>query len=148
MLAANRSQSGAVGMLLRLSLVLAGCLVVSGFKARKALLVSGIRWELMMMEDSVVQQNTAGNRPYIYLADTSAAFAGLGVCNRITGHYKLAPGRQIQFTQVQATWKACRNPAFESRFMSCLRQADHYRIAGNRLLLYRGKQLLLRFRSV
>jgi heat shock protein HslJ len=115
------------------SLVLAGC---SGGDP-----LDGTSWRAVEIAGRPVLEDVAATSEF-----SGGEVGGSSSCNSYTGTYEV-DGSAIVITNVGGTEMACDEPVMtqEAAFSDALLRASSYRVAGDRLELYEGDELVLAF---
>lgn len=126
-------------------LVLPLTFMVIACKTQRGLLSSrntlrGADW--ILIEDGKAVK--ANGRP-LYIHFLSKGFQAYAGCGAISGNYKVE-GAQISLQKTKSSQAKCEDMHMQDTFLSLLGQADHFRIQGEEISLYKDKMLLLQFR--
>jgi heat shock protein HslJ len=115
--------------------------------------VSGVglgdrKWMLETM--NCREASDAGKKAFVVFDLARGSVGGDTSCNAYGGTLKVN-GRRIAITEVISTMRACvedERMGIERGFLDLLKDADNYRIEGDRLTLFAGARKLMTFRGV
>lgn len=112
----------------------------------------GREWHLVELQGKAIPFTGEAAPNMIFLKQESRV-AGHSGCNRFSGGYRtgtiingLTP---LNFSPLMSTRMACVDPArntLEQSFISTLEKVDAYAVQGELLVLYQGKEPLLKFK--
>jgi uncharacterized lipoprotein NlpE involved in copper resistance len=106
-------------------------------------------WKLTELYGKQVQTDSSfRNEPHIILKDRDNRVTGNGGCNSISGSFEVRGLNRISFSRMISTQMACPNMSVETQLLKALAEADHFDIAGDRLVLNKGRTPLAGFRTV
>ena len=133
------------------AVVLAGCAVSPAPvtpQAIESVPVEGTTWQLASLGGVAVQPGTAMEQPTLRLDASTRRASGNTGCNSFGGSYTRA-GDRLTFGDAAMTRRACASGMdVEQRYVTALRAADRFEVAGDRLTLYAGTRVLAEFRSL
>jgi heat shock protein HslJ len=105
-------------------------------------------WKLTQLNGAAVVVAERQREPHFILHPESGRVTGSGGCNRITGNYRL-DGDRLSFGSLASTMMSCHEGMEAERsFLAALQKGGRARIAGQRLELLDGSQILARFDAV
>ena len=104
------------------------------------------QWNLTELNGKAV---TVSNVPNLVLTDGQLKkVAGSTGCNRITGTFESTKSNFIKFLPLAITKMACLGNNVETEFLDMLKSANNFSIAGNKLSLGNGQQIIAKFNGV
>jgi heat shock protein HslJ len=104
------------------------------------------RWTLIELKTVPVQLSGTEKDANLLFVPSQKQFNGTGGCNRISGSYEIAKRGSIKFSNVMSTKMMCNDQKFEDRFLEVLNEVDGYVVENNRMLLKKGKEVVMRLR--
>lgn len=104
------------------------------------------RWTLYELKTVPVQLSGTEKDANLLFVPSQKQFNGTGGCNRISGNYEIAKRGSIKFSNVVSTKMLCTDQRFEDRFLEVLNEVDGYEVENNRMLLKKGKEIVMRLR--
>lgn len=105
------------------------------------------QWNLVAINGKEIS-NEFAIRPFIVFDSTGAIHGSLG-CNSFFGNYTLLRKQKLTLEYSGATKRLCTRMDVEKQFMSALKsEITNYEIAGENLLLFSGKEEVLKFTGV
>jgi|GEM_PF-261049 len=86
--------------------------------------------------------------PHLILRSSERQLTGFSGCNGFFGLYR-QEGHRLSFEDTGATMMACPdNPDLEKTFFKAIKATGHYKIFGEMLELYQGREVVARFEAV
>lgn len=109
----------------------------------------GTHWKLVALNGKQVTVIKGQREPHLILQTGESRVSGSGGCNNVMGGFELE-GQSLRFIQMASTMMACpEGMEQEARFLKTLETVARYRIAGDALTLFDGKQrAVAKFRAV
>ncbi|MCB2169534.1 MAG: YbaY family lipoprotein [Deltaproteobacteria bacterium] len=106
-------------------------------------------WKLTELYGKTIQFAAAGQgEPHLMLRPQEYQMSGFSGCNGFFGLYRL-DGNRLSFENMGATMKACPlEPNLEKIFFRALTATEHFKIFGEMLELYDGRNAVARFEAV
>lgn len=115
---------------------------IQGIENTSRVSLGGSHWELI----SIRGQNVAGRGINFKLDTTKGMVFGNAGCNRFSGKFVSGnPG--ISFSSIASTKMLCPDMNAEHRFLRVLKRVTSFRLNGNNLFLYSGKNRVLEFKA-
>lgn len=103
-----------------------------------------VQWNLISIEGEALDSTAYVEKPYIVFND-NGAFTGNFGCNTFFGDY-YKKKQKLELTYKGATKKLCQQMSVERTMMKAIKkELNRYEISGNILILYSGKQEIMRF---
>lgn len=104
----------------------------------------GVQWNLISIEGLSVDNLTFATQPCIIFHDNGNYSGNFG-CNAFFGEY-FQKKNKMELTYKGSTKKLCNDMELERKMMKALKkEISHYEIDGKTLILYEGKDEVLRF---
>ena len=127
-----------------LALTITGCKSSQKAGKEKQTPLCGVQWNLTGIEGQFIDSTSYMTQPHIvFLKDGS--FSGNFGCNTFFGSYYVKK-QKIELTYKGANKKLCPNMTMEREMMKALKkQISSYEITGKTLILYEGKDEVMRF---
>ena len=122
----------------------------SACPARQALAeLENTYWKLTELYGNTIQFTSSGQgEPHLMLRPPERQMSGFTGCNGFFGLYR-ADGRRLSFEDTGATMMACPlNPDLEKTFFKALQTTEHFKIFGEMLEFYHGRDVVARFEAV
>ena len=106
-------------------------------------------WKLTELYGQTIQFTAAGQgEPHLKLRPPERQMSGFSGCNGFFGLYR-TDGRRLSFEDTGATMMACPlNPDLEKTFFKALKTTEHFKIFGEMLEFYHGRNVVARFEAV
>lgn len=106
-------------------------------------------WKLTELYGKTIQYAATGQgEPHLMLRPSEHQVSGFSGCNGFFGIYRL-DGNQLSFENMGATMRACPiEPNLEKIFFSALTATEHFKIFGEMMELYDGRNVVARFEAV
>ena len=106
-------------------------------------------WKLTELYGTTIQFTGNGQgEPHLMLRPPERQMNGFSGCNGFFGLYR-TDGKRLSFEDTAATMMACPiNYDLEKTFYKALKTTEHYKIFGDMLELYRGRNVVARFEAV
>jgi uncharacterized lipoprotein YbaY/heat shock protein HslJ len=106
-------------------------------------------WKLTELYGKTIQFAASGQgEPHLMLRPSEHQLSGFSGCNGFFGSYRV-DGNQLSFANMGATMRACPlEPNIEKIFFSALKATGHFKIFGEMLELYDGRNAVARFEAV
>lgn len=99
--------------------------------------LSGKEWKLVTLNGEAIALDTSFNKePHIIFDRENNKVTGNGGCNGFGGNLALTGADGIGISDIISTQMACPNLDLEQRFIEALRNARHYHVDGNTLVLH------------
>jgi len=110
----------------------------------KQMPLCGVQWNLIGIEGHVIDSTSYMTQPYIVFME-DGTFSGNFGCNTFFGSYYVKK-QKLELTYKGSTKKLCPNMTMEREMMKSLKkQISNYEIFGKTLILYEGKDEVMRF---
>jgi len=105
-------------------------------------------WRLTELYGKTIRFISKGQgEPHLILRPPERQLTGFSGCNGFFGLYRKA-GSGLSFSDLGATMMACpNNTELEHTYFKALKATDHYRIFGQMLELYHGREVVARFEA-
>jgi heat shock protein HslJ len=105
-------------------------------------------WKLTELYGQTVHFISSGQgEPHLIMRPPEDQLIGFSGCNGFFGLYRKAADR-LSFSDLGATMMACPNNAdIERTYFKALKATDHYKIFGEMLELYHGREAVARFEA-
>jgi len=106
-------------------------------------------WKLTELYEKTVQFTAAGQgEPHLMLRPPERQMSGFSGCNGFFGLYR-TDGRGLSFESTGATMMACpNNPDLEKAFFKAIKTTTSFKIFGEMLEFYEGRNVVARFEAV
>lgn len=106
-------------------------------------------WKLTELYGQTIQFTAAGQgEPHLKLRPPERQMSGFSGCNGFFGLYR-KDGHRLSFEDTGATMMACPlNPDLEKTFFKALKTTEHFKIFGEMLEFYHGRNVVARFEAV
>jgi pentapeptide MXKDX repeat protein len=104
-------------------------------------------WKLSKINGKQVITPENMKEIHIMFANDGKSFKGFAGCNGLGGDYKLGDHQSITISAI-STKMYCERMADENFLTNAISKAGRYRIKGEKLLLFQGKELLASFDAV
>lgn len=106
-------------------------------------------WKLTELYGQTIRFTSAGRgEPHLMLRPPERQLMGFSGCNGFFGLY-LKEADRLSFSDLGATMMACPgNPDLETTYYRALKATEHFKIFGELLELYHGREVVARFEAV
>ena len=106
-------------------------------------------WKLTELYGGTIRFTYSGRgEPHLMLRPPERQMSGYSGCNGFFGLYR-RDGERLSFENTGATMMACPgNPDLEKTFFKALKATEHFKIFGEMLELYQGREVVARFEAV
>jgi copper homeostasis protein (lipoprotein) len=106
-------------------------------------------WKLTELYGKTIQFAAAGQgEPHLMLRPSEHQMSGFSGCNGFFGLYR-KEADHLSFSDLGATMMACPgNPDLEATYYKALKATEHFKIFGELLELYHGREVVARFEAV
>ena len=133
-----------VMLLVSLTLICAQCHSSKKMAESKNTPLRLVQWNLLSIEGEALDSTAYVTKPYIVFSD-NGTFTGNFGCNTFFGDY-FQKKQKLELTYKGATKKLCQQMSVERTMMKALKkEINRYEIADNILILYSGKEEIMRF---
>jgi len=103
-----------------------------------------VQWNLLSIEGEALDSTEYAVKPYIVFND-NGTFTGSFGCNTFFGDY-FQKKQKLELTYKGATKKLCQQMRVERAMMKAIKkELNRYEISDNLLILYSGKEEIMRF---
>lgn len=107
----------------------------------------GRTWKLVRLSGQVVEGPDSRRAAYLELDRGRKSFAGSTGCNKLAGRYQLQ-GEELSFLNVATRRAGCKDGSDrEERLLEALGKVTRWKISGDRLTLYAGRDAVLELRE-
>lgn len=107
----------------------------------------GRTWKLVRLSGQVVEGPDSRRAAHLELDRGRKSFAGSTGCNKLAGRYQIQ-GEELSFVSVGTKRTGCRDGSDrEERLLEALGKVTRWKISGDRLTLYAGKEAVLELRE-
>ena len=107
--------------------------------------LEGLEWELEALNGRIVA-DTNGNKVTLILNNGTGKMSGSSTCNKYFGGYKV-DGSTLSFSGLGSTKMMCDEMSIETEYFSALSRVDKYEITNEKLKLYRGSKVILKYKK-